>query len=56
MTREKEIREKIKRIEEKINFVADSCSALQQEEFQSYEQDRMYLNLLKEELKKIEKK
>ena len=49
-----ELEEKIKKLEERLNFSENSCAGLQAEEFQSYEQDRIYLKILKEKLKKME--
>ncbi len=46
-----ELKNKIKKPEERLNFYSNSCSGLQTEEFQSHEQDRIYLNILKNKLK-----
>jgi hypothetical protein len=51
--RKKELEEKIKKLKEKLNFTGNSCAGLQREEFESYDQDRMFLAILEKELKNL---
>jgi len=54
MNRKEELIEKIKKIKDKISFEKNSCVGLQREEFESFSNERMYLEILEKELKNLD--
>ena len=53
MSRKEELKKKIEELKKKLELSENSCAGLQREEFESMNSDRMYLEILEGELKKL---